>query len=223
MLRFIDPSVTNREGGQLVGYMRVSTVDQKTVRQLEGLTLNKKFTDHASGKDTARPQLQNLVNYVRDGDTVVVHSMDRLARNVDDLRRLVSDFTDRGVHVRFVREALTFTGEDSPMANLLLSMLGAVAQFERDLIQERQREGIAIAKQRGAYKGRPPALKAYQIADVKRRVEAGESPSAIGRDYDIHRQSVYRYAGKVKQTTILKPDLTSAATCLGSPKKETIQ
>lgn len=195
-----DPNVTKRPPGQLVGYLRVSSVDQNAIRQLDGLELDRRFTDHASGKDTQRPQLQNMLNYVRDGDTVIVHSMDRLARNLDDLRRMVKDLTGRGVCVRFVREALTFTGEDSPMSNLLLSMLGAVAQFERDLIHERQREGIALARTRGVYKGRPPALKPHQIEEVKRRMDAGESPSKIARDYDLHRQSVYRYAGRIKPT-----------------------
>jgi DNA invertase Pin-like site-specific DNA recombinase len=196
----LDANVTRRPNGQVVGYLRVSSHDQSEMRQLDGLELDRRFTDHASGKDTKRPELQNLISYVRDGDTVIVHSMDRLARNLDDLRRLVKDFTTRGVHVRFMREALTFTGEDSPMSNLLLSMLGAVAQFERDLIRERQREGIAIGKALGRYKGRPPALKPYQIEEVKQRMAAGESPTRIAKDYDLHRQSIYRYAGRIKPT-----------------------
>ena len=87
-----------------------------------------------------------MLAYVRDGDTVIVHSMDRLARNLDDLRRLVRELTGRGVAVQFIKEQLTFTAEDSPMATLLLSVLGAFAEFERALIRERQLEGIALAK-----------------------------------------------------------------------------
>src|SRR4051812_27232232 len=137
--------------GQKVGYIRVSTLDQNTERQLEGLALDRVFTDKASGKDTRRPELENLLSFVRGGDTVVVHSMDRLARNLDDLRQIVHTLTGKGVRIAFVKEQLTFTGEDSPMASLLLSVMGAFAEFERALIHERQREGIALAKQRGAY------------------------------------------------------------------------
>ncbi len=140
--------------GQRIGYIRVSTLDQNPDRQLEGVQVSKVFIDKASGKDTQRPQLEALLSYVREGDTLVVHSMDRLARNLDDLRRMVQQLTGRGVRIEFVKEALTFTGEDSPMANLLLSVMGAFAEFERALIRERQREGISLAKQRGVYRGR---------------------------------------------------------------------
>ncbi|ELT44821.1 Resolvase domain protein [Arthrobacter nitrophenolicus] len=136
--------------GQRIGYVRVSTLDQNEKRQLEGQILDRVFTDKASGRDTARPQLAELLRFARDGDTVLVHSMDRLARNLDDLRALVQGLTRRGVRVEFLKENLTFTGEDSPLANLLLSVMGAFAEFERSLIRERQREGIALAKQRGA-------------------------------------------------------------------------
>jgi DNA invertase Pin-like site-specific DNA recombinase len=111
-------------------------------------TLDKRFVDKASGKELHRPQQEQLTGYVREGDTVICHSMDRLARNLDDLRKVVLGFTDRGVHVRFEKENLTFTGEDSPMSHLLLSVMGAFAQFERDLIRERQQEGIALSKLR---------------------------------------------------------------------------
>ena len=106
-------------------------------------------TDKASGKDAKRPKLEEMLRFVRKGDVVVVHSMDRLARNLDDLRRIVKNLTDRGIRVQFLKESLTFTGEDSPMANLLLSMLGAVAEFERSLIKERQRRGSLWPKQEG--------------------------------------------------------------------------
>ena len=122
--------------GQRVGYIRVSTLDQRTDRQLDGVELDRVFTDKASGKDVERPQLDALLAFVRDGDTVVVHSMDRLARNLDDLRRLVRALTGKGVRVQFVTENLTFTGEDTAMATLLLSVMGAFAEFERALIRE---------------------------------------------------------------------------------------
>jgi DNA invertase Pin-like site-specific DNA recombinase len=193
MANALQPNVTERARGQLVGYLRVSSDDQATARQLEGIELDRRFIDQASGKDTHRPELAALLTYVRDGDTVFIHSMDRLARNLDDLRRLVLSLTGRGVHVRFLKENLIFTGEDSPMNNLLLSVLGAVAQFERDLIRERQREGIAIAKRRGIYKGRRPALSKSQASDAARRMGAGESPSKLAREYNVSRQTLYRY------------------------------
>jgi hypothetical protein len=113
--------------GQRIGYIRVSTLDQQTERQLDGIALDQTFTDKASGKDTKRPQLELLLRFVRRGDTVIVHSMDRLARNLDDLRRIVHTLTGKGVRIEFVKESLTFTGEDSPMASLLLSVMGAFA------------------------------------------------------------------------------------------------
>ena len=120
--------------GQRIGYVRVSSFDQNPERQLEQIQVDKVFTDKASGKDTRRPELERLLAFVREGDTVVVHSMDRLARNLDDLRRLVQGLTQRGVRIEFLKEHLTFTGEDSPMANLMLSVMGAFAEFERTLI-----------------------------------------------------------------------------------------
>src|SRR6266851_5294217 len=160
--------------GQRVGYIRVSSVGQNPARQLDGVELDRVFTDTVSGKSAARPQLQAMRAYVRDGDTVIVHSMDRLARNLDDLRRLVRELTGRGVAVQFVREQLTFSGEDSPMATLLLSVLGAFAEFERALIRERQREGVALAKQRGVYRGRKKALSPERAAELRQRSAAGE-------------------------------------------------
>lgn len=177
--------------GQRVGYVRVSSVDQNTERQLDGVEVDKRFEDKASGKDTARPQLSAALEYVRDGDTLVVHSMDRLARSLEDLRRMVRELTARGVRVEFVKENLTFTGEDSPMSNLLLSMLGAVAEFERAMIRERQREGIAIAKARGVYKGRKPALTEAQIVEVLRRLDEGESATDLAKEFGVARATVY--------------------------------
>lgn len=137
-----------------VGYIRVSSVDQNTERQLDGIALDKVFTEKVSAATMDRPQLQAMLEYVREGDTIVVHSIDRLARSLVDLLKLVEDLTQRGVYIYFDKEKLEFTGEDSPSQNLMLQMMGAVAQFERAMIKERQREGIAKAKQKGVYKGR---------------------------------------------------------------------
>jgi len=179
--------------GQRIGYVRVSTFDQNVGRQLEGHPLDRIFTDKASGKDVNRPQLDAMLAFVRDGDVVVVHSMDRLARNLDDLRQIVQSLTARGVRVEFVKEHLLFTGEDSPMATLMLSVMGAFAEFERALIKERQREGIALAKQRGAYRGRKKALSAEQAMELKLRAAAGEKKAEIARSMGISRVTLYQY------------------------------
>lgn len=182
--------------GQRVGYLRVSALDQKELRQLEGVQLDKKFTDKASGKDLRRPQLDQMLAFVREGDTVICHSMDRLGRNLDDLRKVVMGLTERGVHVQFMKENLTFTGSDSPMANLLLSVMGAFAEFERDLIRERQREGIALAKKSGVYKGRKPALSPAQVTELCAAVAGGKSKTAVARSLGISRETLYRYLGQ---------------------------
>jgi len=179
--------------GQQVGYLRVSSLDQNAVRQLEGLALDKKFTDKASSKDVKRPQLEAMQSFIRQGDTVFCHSMDRLARNLDDFRRIVLGLTEQGVHIVFVKENLTFTGEDSPMSNLLLSVMGAFAQFERELIRERQREGIAIARREGKYRGRKPSLTPARAAELRRRVANGDSKAALAREFGISRDTLYRY------------------------------
>jgi len=166
--------------GQRIGYIRVSSLDQNPDRQLEQIPVDRTFTDHASDKDVARPQLDALLRFARERDTVVVHSMDRLARNLDDLRQIVRVLTGRGIRVEFVKEGMTFTGEDAPMATLLLGVMGAFAEFERALIRERQREGIAPAKQRGAYRGRKRALSAVQRAELRQRLAAGEQKVAGG-------------------------------------------
>jgi DNA invertase Pin-like site-specific DNA recombinase len=194
LLEFIlTPQGAKGDPAVRVGYTRVSSVDQNTVRQLDGIEVERTYTDKASGKDVDRPKLEELLGFVRDGDTVIVHSMDRLARNLDDLRGIVRALTGKGVRVEFVKEQLTFTGEDSPMATLLLSVMGAFAEFERALILERQREGIAAAKARGVYTGRKPALIPEQARRLRERAAAGEPKAALAREYGISRETVYAY------------------------------
>ncbi len=176
-----------------VGYTRVSTIDQNLDRQLDGIPVDRVFADMISGKNTHRPALEELLDYVRAGDTVVVHSMDRLARNLDDLRQLVRTLTRRGVRVEFVKESLTFTGDDSPMATLLLSIMGSFAEFERALIRERQMEGIAAAKKRGVYTGRKKALTDTQVAQIRGRVAGGETKAALAREYGVSRETLYQH------------------------------
>ncbi|QYF91355.1 recombinase family protein [Arthrobacter sp. PAMC25284] len=125
--------------------------------------------------------------------TLVVHSMDRLARNLDDLRSLVQALTRKGVRVEFVKEQLVFTGEESPLANLMLSVMGAFAEFERALIGERQREGITLAKARGAYRGRRKALTPEKAAELRDRAGAGEQKTGLAREFGISRETLYQY------------------------------
>jgi DNA invertase Pin-like site-specific DNA recombinase len=178
-----------------IGYRRVSTVDQNTARQLDGIPVDKVFEDHASGKDTARPQLQAALEWAREGDTLVVHSMDRLARNLGDLLRIVADLTNRKVKVEFVKESLCFTGEDSPMATLMLSIMGAVASFERSMILERQREGVALAKKAGKYHGRVPAIRAGngKLEQLTKLAAEGKGVAEMARTVGVSRQTVYSW------------------------------
>jgi DNA invertase Pin-like site-specific DNA recombinase len=185
---------TARRGGKRVGYIRVSSVDQNTGRQLEDVDLDKTFTEKASGKDVKRPQLRAALEYLRDGDVLVIHSMDRLARNLDDLRKIVTELTARGVQIQFMKEGMLFTGDDTALSKLMLSVMGAFAEFERSLLKERQREGIAIAKKAGVYKGRKPSLTADRVAELRSRISAGEKKAGLAREFGISRETLYQYA-----------------------------
>ena len=181
-----------------IGYVRVSSADQNTERQLADQQLTVTFTDKASGKNADRPQLQAMLagNWPK-GSVVVVHSMDRLARSLTDLLQLVEQLTGRGINVHFVKESKTFRGGDStdPMDMLMLSMLGAVAEYERTLIRERQREGIAKAKQRGVYKGRKRKLTdPAQIQQIVAEATAlGASKTHVAQRHGLSRQTLYKY------------------------------
>jgi DNA invertase Pin-like site-specific DNA recombinase len=181
-----------------IGYVRVSTAEQNTDRQLDGLQLTVTFTDKASGKNADRPQLQAMMagNWP-EGSTVYVHSMDRLARSLSDLLQIVEHLTHRGINVHFVKEAKIFRGGETsdPMDKLMLSMLGAVAEYERTLIRERQREGIAKAKQRGVYRGRPRKnIDNERIAHIVAEATAlGANKTRIAAKHGISRDTLYKY------------------------------
>ncbi|WP_027367314.1 recombinase family protein [Desulfocurvibacter africanus] len=177
--------------GQHVGYIRVSTTDQNTARQLEGHELDRVFEDKASAKDAQRPQLTSCLAYLREGDILHVHSIDRLARNLQDLLSLLEGLIGRGVSVKFHKENLHFTGESSPFQLLQLQIIGAVAQFERALIRERQREGIEIAKKAGKYRGRRKALTGAQVNEIRERLNKGERKASLAREYGISRPTLY--------------------------------
>jgi DNA invertase Pin-like site-specific DNA recombinase len=174
-----------------VAYRRVSTADQKTDRQLIDESFDKEFEDKASAKDVNRPQLQAMIEFVREGDTIVVHSIDRLARNLADLESLLQQFNGKGCSVEFRKESLTFSGGEDAMQTLMLQMMGAFAQFERSMIRERQREGIAAAKAAGKKMGRP-GLDDSKIKSLKARRAAGVSIRELQDEFNLSRASVYR-------------------------------
>jgi len=150
-----------------IGYIRVSTIGQNSERQLADVKLDKVFEEKVSAKTMNRPKLQEMLDFIREGDTVIVHDISRLARNIKDLHELVETITALGVTLKFKKENLVFTAnKQDAMSQLMLSMLGAVYQFERTILLERQREGIAVAKKAGKYKGRPATVDTQAIIDA---------------------------------------------------------
>ena len=186
---------------QRIAYKRVSTHDQSTNRQLDGMEFDKIFEEKISGKNRNRPQLEAMLQYVREGDQVYVHSMDRLARNLNDLLALVKQITDKGCSLHFVSQSLEFSKDsNNPTANLMLQILGSIHEFELQIIHERQREGIIAAKARGKYKnGRPVKMTDEKIKLCKEKIEQGVSLSKIAKDLNVSRMTVYR---EIKKSTI---------------------
>lgn len=176
-----------------VGYIRVSTAIQNTARQLDGIMLDKSFEEKVSGKSSDRPELKACLAYCREGDVLFVHSIDRMARNLVDLRNLVKQLTAKGVEIHFVKEQLTFTGKENPMSTLLLNMMGSFAEFERAMMLERTMEGVAKAKAAGKYKGRKPSLNEQKVSILKEKLSQGVSKSKIARDLGVSRETIYNY------------------------------
>lgn len=175
---------------QVLGYIRVSTLEQNTVRQLDSVAIDRQFVDTCSGSTQNRPALAELKAYCRDGDTVVVHDISRLARNIADLIELINFFNTKGVTVEFKKEAMKFTADQSnPMNTLMLNLLGSVYQFEREMMLERQREGIAKAKTAGKYKGRSLSISA---TDVIERLGRGMSIRKIATELGISTTTVQK-------------------------------
>ena len=175
-----------------LGYIRVSSEGQNTDRQLDGVKLDKVFEEKVSGKDTSRPKLQELLSSARKGDEVIVNSMDRLARNLIDLHGIIDELTTKKASIRFIKEGQEFTGEKDPMKELMLNIMGSVAQFERDIIKDRQREGIAKAKKRGAYRGRSPKFSQEEMTSMRKLKADGSSVARVAKLYKTSRATVYR-------------------------------
>jgi DNA invertase Pin-like site-specific DNA recombinase len=183
--------VAAKRGGKRIGYVRVSSIDQNALRQLDNVPTDRVFTDNAHGKDTSRPQLQAALDCLRDGDVLVAHSMDRLARNITELLHMLETLNKRRVVVEFVKERLTFAGDDSAMSRMMLTIMGGVAEFERAMIRERQLEGIARAKEAGKYRGRRSTMTESQLQAIRERVAAGEKKAALAREFGVTRQTIY--------------------------------
>lgn len=184
--------------GQHVGYKRVSTEDQNTDRQLDGIVLDEVFVDKVSGKDLNRPGLADAFKHCRKGDTLHVHSMDRLSRSLQDLLNAVNQLNAKGVVVRFEKEKLEFTGDDTSASKLMLQIMGAVAEFERSMIRERQREGIAKAKADGKYKGRKPSLDDAKFEELKTRLPLERNRTKLAKELGISRATLYDYIKKAE-------------------------
>jgi len=177
---------------QLIGYVRVSSQGQNTARQLAGIKLDKEFVDKVTGSNMEREKLKDCIAYAREGDTVIVESIDRLARNLRDLQDIITQLIGKGVTVKFVKENLTFTGEDDAMSMLMLQMMGAFAEFERSMIRSRQRDGIDAAKKAGKHLGRPPKLTLEMSLEAIKLKEKGTSIRQIAKKLHVARASVYK-------------------------------
>lgn len=190
--------------GKHIGYVRVSTIlqneDRQLAEQLADQQLDKVFTEKASARDTnGRPVLMEMLEYIRDGDTLYIHDISRLARNIADLHSLVKEINGKGVTIRFMKEGLTFSGEKAdPMSDLLLSMLGAVYQFERAIMLERQKEGVALAKAKGKYKGRK---KTIDDDEIRALLGEGLSMRKVAKQMGISVATVQRASKKGKESS----------------------
>lgn len=180
-----------------VAYVRVSDVSQNLDRQLDAfkdMKLKKVFQEKASAKDAQRPELQFCMEWLRDGDVLHVHSMDRLARNLEDMQSIVRTLTDRGVTVKFHKENMSFSGGENAIQKLLFQVMGAFAEFERELIRERQKEGIRAAKAAGKQIGRARKLSDEQVKQLREEADKPDAnKSALAEKYGIGRKTLYRY------------------------------
>jgi DNA invertase Pin-like site-specific DNA recombinase len=172
-----------------IGYRRVSTIDQNLERQDLG-AVERIFEEKISGKNTDRAALQEMIAFAREGDEVIVYSIDRLARDLRDLQQIIQTLNDKRVTITFLSERLTFTGDtDDAFSRLQLQLMGAFAEFERNIIRKRQAEGIAKAKVRGVYQGRKKMVDDQKIIDLKQK---GKRVSAIAAELGVSRMTVYR-------------------------------
>ena len=181
-----------------IAYIRVSSIGQNTSRQdqqIEDLCVDKIFTEKVSGKNVQdRPQFQMMLEYAREDDIIYCADLSRWGRSLIDIKTTVTALTSKGVTVKFLKENLTFSGNDDPMSNLLLGILSSLSEWERAVIKSRQLEGVRIAQQNNVYKercGRKPKLTTEQVQEVKKKVSAGEARAAVAKEYGVSRQTIY--------------------------------
>lgn len=191
-----DPGTLNmplQPVGQRIGYIRVSTAEQHTERQEKALGVcHRVFRDEESGSTVTRKGLEDMLSHIRDGDTVVVHEVDRLARSEADLANIVREITSKGASVEFLRDNLRFSGnDDDPTAQLMLHLLGAIGAFSRRLMLKRQREGIKAAQDRGVKFGRPPKKDPGRILQYYLdNPHCG--PADLGKRFGVSRSTAHR-------------------------------
>jgi DNA invertase Pin-like site-specific DNA recombinase len=185
---------------QVVGYIRISSQGQNTARQLTGIKLDKEFVDIMTGANKVRKNLIACIDYLREGDTLVVESIDRLARNLRDLQEIITTINKKGAAIRFIKENLIFTGNDDAMSTLMLQMMGAFAEFERVMILSRQRDGINAAKNAGKQLGRPSKIDNKFIKVVKDKLDRHQSIRSIAKESNVSRATIYKaiYSYKLK-------------------------
>ena len=180
----------------IFNYLRVSTILQNTERQLVDVVCDRLYEDKLSGKDTNRPQFQLMMNNLRSGDVINVHSLDRVGRNTKDILEIVQEVKDKGCQIYFHKENLKFNGTKSDLySDLMLTILAGFSEFERNIILERQREGIAIAKAKGVYKGRRSKLTEEKLENMKIDFNTGIAKAEIAEKYGVTRAYVYQLVG----------------------------
>ena len=181
----------------IFNYKRVSTIVQSTERQLIDVPSDREYEDKLSGKNRERPQLEAMLSNLRSGDIVNVHSMDRLARNTRDLLNIVDEINKIGATIKFHKENLSFEpNKQDPYQQLMMTMLAAVSSLERELINQRVREGVALAKAKGKYKGGKNKLSDEQVSELNNLYKQGIPIAKIARQFNITRPTVYGYIAK---------------------------
>lgn len=189
--------------GKHVGYVRVSSAGQNIDRQLVGVQLDKVFEEKVSGRNVGSREVLNLcLDYLREHDTLHVHSIDRLARNMSDLLSIVDDLVKRDVTIKFHSEGLTFAPQtNDPMASLMLHMLGAFAEFERTLIGQRRKEGLEAARKRGKQIGRRKSLSDEDLSKIAQKLSEGASKSDLAKEYSVSRTTLYAALSRSQETS----------------------
>lgn len=186
-------------------YRRVSTHDQKTDRQLPDQSADRVFEDKLSGKDVNRPQLQAMLGMLRENDVIHVHELSRLGRSLKDLLGIVEQIVETGASIHFHKENLRFEpNKQDPFQQLMLNLLSSVAQFERECLLQRQREGIAIAKAAGKYKGKRSRFTQAQIEQIRNEFPKHTSKTRLAKKWGISRGYLYKLAGNTASSSNTK-------------------